>query len=788
MSTGEHMRCEGERLETGAEVRIQGASDTRRPWSAWFSSLPVGSADGNGGGRGTAGCSSSGGRCPRAANIRSRTSICRSLQRRARAFSFRAARRRAAGGGSARARVLGGRVSPATSAGSAWGEFAAARVRELYPNRRRRRSPNRPIRATRDTARSPRRPSRRQGQGEGRTRRRPSHAGRNGARRGARDRAAPRPVRAGAPDGHHDRDDVAAGDAADRSRAARRRRRTRDGGAVRAEAAVVQAAPLGGDDGGARARPVSAASRWRPRRPPGFYYVRFRTISHLIRLRDELDAGLATRARPGWARARTTIWPARYEAELGLRQGPLTKLLGPTVVDDLAVVGSDPYLREGSDLSFVFRVRARPAFEAALAGTLAAFGAAHGGLKSVTIDHQGTPITITRSSDGVVRRHRATVGGFDVVSNSLAATKRVIDADRGARAASRRRARLSLHAGARRGHARRRARVSQRPLRRRGDRPAPEGAGGAPADRARRAVASRATRRCSTAGCTDASPASADEIVASGLLKRDELAHAGGERIDWQPGRGARSSWGAVGGLTPLIDLPAPAKVTPSEKAAYDIFVTGYQSFWRTSIDPVAIRLTLPPDGRGPLSADVRVLPIITGTDYADMLRTVGRARVDLAAGTGGLRTAIGIGADAEIRRLVTRSLREMPMVGVVEGGLAGRLGDGGHGRHRHAGVARSDQEGSDDGRVGPIAARLRRPARLRGHRGAQHDGGGGVPGGRARTSSIRRRPGAIRVGRGGQRARRSVRGRARRCGVRRGDARTSPSTTRSARARSCCR
>ena len=48
--------------------------------------------------------------------------------------------------------------------------------------------------------------------------------------------------------------------------------------------------------------------------------------------------------------------------ELGLRQGPLTKLLGPAVVDDLAVVGSDPYLREGSDQTFVFRVRARPAF------------------------------------------------------------------------------------------------------------------------------------------------------------------------------------------------------------------------------------------------------------------------------------------------------------------------------------------------------------------------------------------------------------------------------------------
>src|SRR4029079_17983850 len=162
-------------------------------------------------------------------------------------------------------------------------------------------------------------------------------------------------------------------------------------------------------------------------------------------------------------------------------------------------------------------------------------------------------------------------------------------------------------------------------------------------------------------------PASADEVVASGLLKREELAHAGGERIDWQPGRAARSSWGAVGELTPLIDLPAVAKVTPSEKAAYDIFVGGYQNFWRTSIDPVAIRIALSPEGRGPLSADVRVLPIISGTEYADMLRTVGRARVEVAGAPGGLRTAIGIGADAEIRHLLTRSLREVPMIGSLK-------------------------------------------------------------------------------------------------------------------------
>ena len=144
------------------------------------------------------------------------------------------------------------------------------------------------------------------------------------------------------------------------------------------------------------------------------------------------------------------------------------------------------------------------------------------------------------------------------------------------------------------------------------------------------------------------------------------------------------------------------------------------------------------------------MLPIIAGTDYADLLRTVGHARVELGGRHG--RPSHG---DRHRRRRRDpppgHALAARDAAGrVAEGRLAGRLGDGGHGRHRHAGVARGDQEGSDDGRVGPIAARPGRAARLRGHRGAQPDGGGGVPGGRAR----RRRSGGARsdpVGRGGR-------------------------------------
>ncbi len=230
VSTGEDMRCEGERLESGADVRIQGASDPRRPWSAWFSSLPVGGADNNGAG-------GNGGflviRRPLPARGEHQIAhvylpaVCNGAPEHFR-FALPDAESHAAD--PARAARTGPTVSPTTSRAAPGASSRRRASASFIPSPRRRRSPTRPIRATPDTERSSRRPPRRQRQqaeaGQ-------VNSGRNGARRAARDRAAARPVRAGAPDGHHDRDDVAAGDAADRSGAARRGGRTRDGARCR---------------------------------------------------------------------------------------------------------------------------------------------------------------------------------------------------------------------------------------------------------------------------------------------------------------------------------------------------------------------------------------------------------------------------------------------------------------------------------------------------------------------------------------------------------------------------
>jgi len=165
--------------------------------------------------------------------------------------------------------------------------------------------------------------------------------------------------------------------------------------------------------------------------PASFYYVRFASLAHVFRLLDESDTWITPVASLSSGQAQNQDLGKRYETQLGLQRSQVSRLLGPQVVTDVAVVGSDAYVREGSDLTFIFRVKSPAAFQAGLASALAGHGAAHGQQTTQTIDHAGEKITVTRSQDGALKQHRADVGGFALVSNSLGAIKTVIDAIKG---------------------------------------------------------------------------------------------------------------------------------------------------------------------------------------------------------------------------------------------------------------------------------------------------------------------------------------------------------------------
>jgi hypothetical protein len=385
--------------------------------------------------------------------------------------------------------------------------------------------------------------------------------------------------------------------------------------------------------------------------PAEFYFVRASEFGKVLDLAEVVDDWGQPAADLLDSRSVERGTFARYETELGLERTALGRVLGPAVVSDLAIVGSDPYIHEGTDVTVLFRIKNGPLFEAALAATLASRAAGHGALTSSQFVEDGVTVQVTRSDDGRVRRHRASLAGIELVSNSAVAIRRVISTLKG------RHPRLSDEPDFKYMLARD-ADTSGEVLAYMGDRFVATVVG--PAQKIAEARRQLALAELSAPGYAallsgwldGASPKAQSDLTSANWLGKAELRHADGAPIDWQPGRAARSKWGRPDALEPLIELPPVTFVTEAEQRGYDAFAWSYAAAWSDKVDPIALRVsqTAGADKTRTLTAELRVLPLLRG-EYREWLEMVGRAKVRVPELQGGARAVLGIGKEASLRR-----------------------------------------------------------------------------------------------------------------------------------------
>jgi hypothetical protein len=383
--------------------------------------------------------------------------------------------------------------------------------------------------------------------------------------------------------------------------------------------------------------------------PADFYFVRAKSFSAFTDILSFVETVGAPAADlfDGAATERGSL--PRYLAELGVETGDLSRVLGPEVVEDLALTGSDPYVHEGSDVTLIFRLKSPLLFRAARLKALATHGAAHGGTQNSNFSHEGVTVEVARSPDGRVRQHHAVVGELELVSNSAAAIKRVISTIQGKapKLADEPDFQYMLA---------RDAEVPAELLAFIGDRfvEAVVGPGQKIAE-ARRQVALSELTSAPVAALLygwvhGKSPTDKNELVRSGLLTSAELQHQGGAHIAWAPGVAPRSLWGTPAALEPLIDLPPVTKVSTAERDSYAEFAQAYQRRWSEYIDPIALRLSSArrAGGKG-LHAEMRVLPLVPADEASRF--DVGDGRVAPGELASGARFSLGIGAQSSLRR-----------------------------------------------------------------------------------------------------------------------------------------
>jgi hypothetical protein len=297
----------------------------------------------------------------------------------------------------------------------------------------------------------------------------------------------------------------------------------------------------------------------------------------------------------------------RYQRQLGLSLSGLGRLLGPHVVQSVALTGSDPYFRIGTDVAVLFQAPNAAILEQLLLMQVALAAAGDPQAKPASGQVQGVHYQGYSTADRRISSYVARLDGAVVVTNSLDQLDRLARVHSGkAKSIAALPEFTFFRQRYRRGDAQETALVflSDATIRRWCS---PRG----------RIGDSRRTRVAAV--LAELQAAQLDRLVRNkvqpGAIYTDlEMPPAG--ELSLTP-QGVRSSlYGSLEFMTPIGELPLD-EVTRAEADSYQRWRDGYQRNWSWAFDPIALRLTF---SAGRLAADLTVMPLIAGSEYREML------------------------------------------------------------------------------------------------------------------------------------------------------------------------
>lgn len=342
------------------------------------------------------------------------------------------------------------------------------------------------------------------------------------------------------------------------------------------------------------------------------------SMDAFLRLVDafERDAlPLVDAFRPLLGDARTRL---RVEERLALPLATLVPGAGEESPTAVAVTGSDPYLRSGSDVAVLFQVARPEPLERALREQQAAL-ARRFGAKTTTGEVGGLAYTAAVSDDRSLSSYLARWDDVVLVTTSLAQLERIAAVRGGAAALATAPEYRFFRSRYPRGAAETAFLVLSDATIRRWCGPRWR-IGASRRVRAAAALAERAAERVAS-------------LVAPGPgIEADlgTLEVPDGGSVRWTGSGAISQAYGRLGALTPIVELPLE-RATPAERAAYEAFRQRYERGWSQVFDPIAARVFV---GEGIVDVDLSVLPLQAASEYREWIElTSGAVPLDPAAG-----------------------------------------------------------------------------------------------------------------------------------------------------------
>jgi hypothetical protein len=346
----------------------------------------------------------------------------------------------------------------------------------------------------------------------------------------------------------------------------------------------------------------------------------FPSIRALLDLADEFDATGGSLLYLAEPRAEDAGIVARYEQQLCLPRGFLAAKLAPLLVKSVALTGSDPYFRTGTDVALLMETADPKAVRVAVAARYALAAKAGSGAAADSGEVGGVPYSGVRSADRRVCSYVVALDRAVVVANSLAQLGRIVAAAQGRLPAL---AGLPEYTFFRTRYARGQEEetafilLSDETIRRWcGPR--------------WRIATSRRTR--AAAALAELQAIHFDALVRgtatpAPLAATPETAGLG--EVRRTPRGVCSAAYNTLDFLTPILEMPL-AKVSASEAQSYHRWRNEYQGYWQRFFDPIAVRVARRAER---LAADLTVMPLIAGSEYRDFMQFTQGARLRPNAG-----------------------------------------------------------------------------------------------------------------------------------------------------------
>jgi hypothetical protein len=164
--------------------------------------------------------------------------------------------------------------------------------------------------------------------------------------------------------------------------------------------------------------------------PADCFYLRFGAIANFLWFHHLTEEHGGAIGRLIALRGHDVRFRDRIEQRLGMRYSVLLDLLGPAVIDDLAVFGSDTYLQEGAALAVVIKSKNNFLVSAALTGERknALAREDENGASRESLQIAGRKVSFISTPDNRLRSFFVQEGDYFLVSSSQALVERFFQA------------------------------------------------------------------------------------------------------------------------------------------------------------------------------------------------------------------------------------------------------------------------------------------------------------------------------------------------------------------------